>query len=553
MRFTTRALWTMAALLSSLACAGGIGGGADGAGGSAGASGGDGDGGDDQPSGDGAWLPARVRRLSNAEYDRTVAVLLGTTSTPGRDFTPDIRQSDFTINADQRVDPVFAARVQTAAAALAQESLTQVLGTVGCAATAASNDTACARAFISSFVPRAFRRPLGDEERSDLLTVFQTGANGGTFGDGAELVLRAVLQSSSFLYVTELGDSAPRNGLITLAPFETASALAYLLTGGPPDQALLDDAAAGNLSTAGTRNLHARRLIDSPGARAQIRRLIEEWLHLDLLESTGKDKQIYPRFEELRPSMAAETDAFIDEVVFQDDGTIGTLLAADYTVVDELLGGFYGLPGGSGLGKRSPLSGGPRRGLLTQASFLSVHGHDHESAPIKRGAVVLKKLLCASLPTPSELNITVVPPKPDPNLTTRERFALHSQDAACASCHALIDPIGFAFENFDGMGAHRTTENGRPVVTAAEVEGSLAGPVKDATELTARLADSEQLKTCFARQLFRFAAAQSGEPFEEKFFKEVWNLLSASSNTNVKDVLVAWAASSAFVTRQVGP
>jgi len=364
-------------------------------------------------------------------------------------------------------------------------------------------------------------------------------------------VVWAILQSPNFLYVTELGTTLPKSGVVRLGDYEIAAALSYLLTGGPPDTMLLMAAQQGKLGNAADRETHARRLIALPAARPQVARLVKEWLGLDRIDGTGKDKTAYPKYDDLRPSIAAESDAFISEAVFGDDGTITKVLTADYTVADQKLAQYYGLPFGAA-GKRISYGTVPRRGVIMQSAFLSVFAHDNETAPVKRGNTILRKVMCVILPLPGELNLKVVPPPPDPKKTTRERFTQHSTDAACAGCHSVIDPIGFSLENFDGMGGLRTMENGKAVVTDAEIKGAdVGGPVKDGAELMGKLGASDQVKNCFARNLFRFAAAQAGEGYEAMFFGTVWDKMPAGKRIDLKEMLVALAASDMFINRRV--
>jgi hypothetical protein len=491
-------------------------------------------------------LPARLRRLTNAEYDNTVAALLGTAQRLGASFGPDTRQGGFTVNADQRVNSLLAAQLKAAAETLAADAVAKHLPALApCAASAPGDD--CARQFIAAFARRAFRRPLKDDEARALFTVYQAGTDGGGFSDGVELVITAVLQAPSFLYLSELGTGG--GATVRLADHEIASVLSYLLTGAPPDDALIAAADAGQLTSPEARQAAARRLLGLPAARAQVRRFVAEWLGLDALSATGKDQAVYPMFAELRPLMQQETDAFVEEAVFADSGTLGRLLTADYTVVDPKLAAFYGAAGGAGA--RASLAAGPRRGILDQAAFLATHAHTDESAPVKRGAEVRRKLLCQTMPLPQDLNIVVVPPKPDPSLTTRQRFAAHSNNALCAGCHTLIDPIGFSFESFDGMGAYRTTENGKPVDTTGvltEAEDA-DGPFADSAALAARLAGSAIARRCFARQLFRFASAQNGDATEAAFV-DAWSGLAPDAQDKLLEILVAYAGSDVAVVRR---
>lgn len=494
-----------------------------------------------------AYIDARIRRLTNAEFDQSVAALLGTHQTPGASFAFDVRQNGFSANAEQRVDSVLAGQIASAVEALAAEADPALL--VPCSPE--PDPRACAAQFIDTFGARAFRRPLDPAEKDGLLAVYDVGCEGAAFEDGVRLVVAAVLQSASFLYLTELGGEA-KDGLVTLTPSETASTLAYFLTGGPPDDALTEAASSGELASAADREREARRLLQGPGARAQVRRFVEEWLGVIDLERTGKSPAVYPAYDALRPSMKAETDAFIDDVVWSGDADVATLFGADYTLADEPLASFYGASSdGAGEPARVSLEGTGRRGILTHASFLATFGRATESAPIKRGVLVLKRVLCAELGAPPMLEDPIMPPGPDPSRTTRERFEAHTADPGCRACHKMIDPIGFAFEAFDGMGARRDAENGKPVDTAGDIQGTaIDGPVEDAADLALTIAGSEALVRCFARNAFRFGSAQAGWKTEDAFLA-FWEAQPPELRSNVVETLVAFVKSDLFVTRKV--
>lgn len=498
------------------------------------------------------YIEARIRRLTNAELDRSLAALLGTSQSFAAGFAPDVRQHGFSANAEQRVDTVLAGQLASAAEAVAAEAVnTNLAAIVPCSPE--PDDRACAADFVASFGARAFRRPIEDIEREAMLAVYDVGREGAAFEDGVRLVVTAILQSASFLYLTELGGK-PKDGIATLTPWEAAATLSYFLTGGPPDEALVKAASSGDLQTAAAREREARRLLEKPGARAQVRRFVEEWLGVVDLERTSKSAAVYPDFDALRPSMKAETDAFIDDVVWNGDGTVATLFGADYTLADEPLASFYGVSGG---GAEEPLrvslEGTSRRGILTHASFLATMGRSTESHPVKRGVVVLRRVLCAPLGAPPMLEDPIVPPPPDPSLTTRERFAAHTSDPGCRGCHRRIDPIGFAFEGFDGMGRARTQENGKPIITDGVIEGTeIDGPVADAADLAGKLAESEDALRCFARNAFRFGSAQ-GDGATEEAFLAFWEKQPRAMRTNVVETLVAFVKSDLFVKRKVSP
>jgi hypothetical protein len=519
---------------------------ATGGGGSTGGAG-NGGGGTGQPNPGATEIPARIRRLTNAEYDRTVAALLGTSTQPALAFTPDSRQSGFTINADQRVDGVLADQLKLSAETLARQAVTTRLATlVPCAAAA---NEACAGTFMDGFGRRAFRRPLTPDEKSGLVDVFRVGIEGGTFADGIELVITAVLQAPAFLYLTELGTSNTSGQLVTLTDHETAAQLSYFLTGAPPDDALAGAADAGRLRDAAARATEARRLLSETQARGQTRRLLEEWLGIDGLAATDKDAALYPRFRELRPAMLEETGSFIDEVLWRDAGSLGLLLTADFTVAPPALASFYGLSGG-GTG-RLPLAGVRRRGILHHASFLAAHAHADSSAPVIRGAVIRRKLFCHQLTLPTDPSIVVVFPPPDPSRTTRERYEAHVSNDACRGCHSLIDPMGFAFEGFDGMGATRTRDNNKPIDTSGTLIGTdVDGDIGDSMDLAMRLGGSAAVRSCFARNVLRFGSAQTNSGVEREFLNIVASLPAAEQD-KLLDLLVAFSRSELFVNRRV--
>ena len=526
---------------------------------------------DDAPGADGvteadpslAWLPARVRRLSNRELDNSVRDLLGTTTSVSTWLPPDTRQSGFTQSADQRVDGTYGGQLQIAAEALAEEAVASRLDTlIACNYTVDARG--CAATFIDDFAARAFRRPLIDEERSGLLVVYDTGAGGvdengeaiGTFPDGIEAVIRAVLMSGSFLYVTELG-KGEASELLDLDPYETASQLSYLVTGAPPDLELLGAAAQDGLRTADEREAHARRLLaENPHALEQLARALKEWLGLDQLANIDRESSVDAPFSTLSPLFDSETDAFIAEVVAHGDGTLGMLLTADFTMVDANLASFYGVPYDATTGwARASLGDTPRRGLLSQASFLSTYASNAPpgSSPVKRGKAVLNQMLCNDIQFPTDPEVAMqaaMTPPADGTTTTRERFEQHATNPACSGCHKLLDGIGFAFENFDQVGNYRSTENGKPVDASGELSGSdVDGAYENAAGLVARLASSEQVHRCFAKNFFRFASAQTSEDTEARYL-EAWASMPTDTRGRIAELIVEYIRSDMFMKRR---
>jgi hypothetical protein len=503
----------------------------------------------------GALLPTRIRRLTNAEYDASVQALLGTQQALAATmFPPDSRQANFTLNDAQRVDPVLAKQLDDAATALAGEARGN--GTLDrlapCADPAGGGDP-CARTFIQSFGGKAYRRPLTSDEVDALFTAYQAGANGATYDDGVELVVRATLQSAGFLYLTELGDSdfGGQPPEVALNKYELASSLSYLVAAGPPDDTLVTAALNGELATPAGREVQARRLLQQPGARDRLVRVVREWLGIDGVSATAKDTTVYPAFADLRDGIDTESVAFINEVMKSSGGSVGDLLGADWSVVDSnLASSFYGVPF-AGAGARTNLGG--RRGILNQGAFLSVFAHASESAPVLRGVAVLRRVGCFTIQSPTELNINVTPPVPDPTKTTRARYAAHSV-STCATCHDSIDSVGFAFEGFDGMGEARTTENGNPVdsTTMIALGSDFDGSYADSNALAAKLATSATVRSCVARQLFRASAGRSDSTVKaaEDDFVTMWQASPAEGQDKIIETLIAYVRSPSFGKRR---
>lgn len=500
-----------------------------------------------------ALIPARIRRLSNAEYDASAHAILGSESRPGESFAPDARQAGFTVNDAQRVDTVLVKQLFAAAETLAAEARPRFGELAPCSTP--DDAESCAVDFIESFGSTAYRRPLDAEEAEGLLDVYRVGAEGASYEDGIELTIRALLQSAGFLYLTELGDGGHNaDGSVSLTAYELANSLSYLMTAGPPDQALVDAALEGKLASAEGRVEELLRLRDQarPESDERLVRLIREWLGIDRIENTAKDSNIYGQFDGVKAAMVAESHDFVKAVLEESSGDVRDFLGATWTVSsDNGLLGLYGASSGSGGRAELPA----RRGILNQGAFLAVHAHAHESTPVLRGVAVARRLGCIDIASPASLNINVVPPVPDPALTTRERFAAHTSDPECVQCHRVIDPFGNAFELFDGMGNQRSEENGKAIDSTTEISigADFDGSYADSNQLAEALANSATVRSCFARHIFRATVARSDDSVsaaEDAFIEEL-EAMPAEQQGNVMDTLIAYVSGPLFTHRRL--
>lgn len=495
------------------------------------------------------FLPARVRRLTDLEYENTVVAVVGAPEHVADELPPDVRRDGYTSNDEQAVPSALATRYDAIARDVAHRAVTQRFDRlVTCTKPPGPS---CAATFVETVARRAWRRPLDTTERSLLLTVFdQAERAGGGFAAGAEAVLAALLESPSLLYLTELGPNPPPHGIVTLTPYEVASQLSYTVRGTPPDEALLDAAASGTLLAADERERQARRLLAQSDTRLHFRRFILEWLEVDGLESTAKDATVFPDYEDLKRAMLDETKAFVDEAMVFGGGSLRALLGAHFASVDPTMARFYGL---KTWGARASLAGTRREGVLQQASFLAAHAHEEGTSPIKRGDFVLRRLLCRRFPRPSEVGIETVLPPPSRAKTTRERFAAHTNDPGCAACHQTIDPLGYAFEGFDAIGEARTTENGKPIDTSVRVKlGQETVTFGDSLDLSEWLASSPEAAQCYLRQAFRYFTSSADAKVESELLA-LTGALPPARRDNLFEALVAFIRSDLFIRREVRP
>lgn len=486
--------------------------------------------------------PRVLRLLTREEYANTVADLLSIPKPAVDDLPVEPRVAGYDNNA---AASIVTSRHLDAYLAIADRLVRESLATaksklVSCDLATSS----CRTSFVEKMGRRAFRRPLRAEERARFEGMFASELSP-TADEGVALVVSALLVSPSFLYRSELGADAG-DGTFALTPFEVATALSYTFLGVGPDERMLDLAAKGSFDV----EAEARALLADPRSHAQVGRFFHQWLDTGALLSANKDKAIYPTFTDaVREGLAAEEKAFVNHVVFDGSHTFKELLTADYVFANPAVAGFYGL---SGEGK---IAAGPQRGgILTLGSVLASHAHANESSPIRRGKFVRERILCQDLlPPPPSADTT--PPGLDATLTTRERFAKHTSNAACASCHQFIDGVGFSFERYDGVGAYRETENGKPIDASGVIKGreSLESGTSEAFDgpkgLAALLAKSETAPKCFATQWFRFARGMK-EDGAEVCAARALGAKFLEKNQDIRELMVAAVTQRSFLVRR---
>ncbi len=496
-----------------------------------------------------------LRRLTRREYNATVRDLLGDTTLPADQF-PNDRDDTFGFRRSGVVAVQDATLIRTAAESLAAGAVRN-LATVAPCNVAMAGEPVCAKQFVDGFGPRAYRRPLSQTDTDHLMALYNAGRNTLKLAhaDAIGLVIEGVLQSPAFLYHWEAPPAAPvREGmLVRLSPYEVASRLSYFLWGSMPDKDLFAAAAGNKLGTPAEVDAQARRLLADPRAKDAVTAFFEDWLSLDGLKDKAKDAKAYPEYNDaLKTAMTGESRAFFQNVIFDGDGRWGTLLGATYSFVNQALGGVYGLPQVRGTAmQRTDLDPKQRAGFLTQAGFLTLTGAADGSHPVRRGLAVYEKLLCRELPPPPA-NVPPAKP-PTPGVSTRQRFVEHDLNECAKACHAQMDSIGFAFENYDGIGKYRTMDSGQPVDATGSV--SLDGSSKsfaNAVELSGLLARSDDTRRCFATEWMRFALLRAETAADQASINTAAATF-ARPESGVRDLLVAVATSRTFRYRSPSP
>jgi mono/diheme cytochrome c family protein len=350
---------------------------------------------------------------------------------------------------------------------------------ITCHPASPAQEEGCARTILSTLAKHAYRRPVTARDVDPLMTFYEGGRKAGAFEDGIELALRRLLASPQFLVRAEKEPAAVAAGhTYRIADLELASRLSFFLWSSIPDDELIDLASQGRLSAPKTIEQQVRRMLADPRADALVRNFGEQYLYLRNLAATSPDGIFYPDWDdELRQAFKRETQLFFESII-RDDRNVVDLLTADYTFVNERLARHYGIPNIYGSHFRRVTLGpalDARRGILGKGSFLSITWtQNFRSSPVKRGVWVLENILGTPPPEPPPN----VPPLEDSNdksgkiLTLREQMTVHRRNQPCAGCHRIMDPIGFALENFDADGRWRTKqggEGGTPIDAAVEL------------------------------------------------------------------------------------
>jgi mono/diheme cytochrome c family protein len=335
----------------------------------------------------------------------------------------------------------------------------------------------CARRILSKLAQHAYRRPVSGTDLELLLPFYREGRQKGTFETGIQLALRRLLASPTFVFRAENDPQNAKRGVaFRISDLELATRLSFFIWSSIPDVTLIDLAAQNRLRQPDVLEGQVRRMLADPRADALAKNFAGQWLHLRNLENKRPNTDEFPDFDnDLREAFQREAELFFASIMREDRGVVD-LLTADYTFVNERLARHYGIPNVYGSRFRRvtlPPELAPRRGLLGKGGILMATSQADRTSPVLRGKWILENLL-GTTPPPPPANVPPLDIKPGAApRTIRERMAAHRQPA-CASCHQMIDPLGFALESFDAIGAWRTQENGRPIDSSSRLADGTA-------------------------------------------------------------------------------
>ncbi len=492
-----------------------------------------------------------LRRLTAREYLNTARDLLGDTTLDSGDVpseSDDLSNNAFPFRQPAAVGSFEAGNLQSAAETLASHLVTKLSSVLPCKPANSGAEPDCANQFITTFGAKVFRRPLEPTEVADLTAMYQTGRTtlALDFNGAIDLLIEAMLQSPQFVYHWEMdpGPAVKDGNLVQLGNYQVANRLSYFLWGTMPDPTLFAAAAAGQLTTTDGLEAQIQRMLADPKVADMAADFFDDWLDVNVLSTRPKDPTLYPMWnQDLATAMENEVRSYGSSVV-TGSGSFADLLTGTATSANEALAAVYQVDGVTGTSpKPVTLDSTQRSGLLTLAGFLAVTGASDGSSPVRRGHAIYTRLLCNVLPNPPN---NVPPPQPPtPGLTTRDRFVQHDQNRCTGTCHNAMDPIGYGFESYDGIGQYRTTDQELPVDASGQI--SLDGQMQafpDAVALTQMLANSPDVQSCFARQWTRYALNRWDTAADLASVQAAATAFQASGN--MRDLIAAVATSRTF-------
>ena len=416
-----------------------------------------------------------------------------------------------------------------------------------CTPAKATDELPCASKILSVLGRRAYRRPVSETDLKPLLAFYQTGRKAGDFNNGIEMALRAMLVSPNFLFRIERDN--PSSGVHRVNDYELASRLSFFLWSSIPDDELLALAAQGRLRDETVLTQQVARLLEDPKSKAFVSNFSGQWLFLRSLDQVKPDPDVFPEFDNsLRRSFQQETQLFFNAIL-RDNRPVTEFLDAKYTYLNQRLAEFYGIPGVNGSQfRRVELTDGKRGGLLSQGSILTVTSYPNRTSVVQRGKWVLENLLGTPPPAPPPNIPALDPHGKDGKMSMRQAMEMHRANPVCASCHSKMDPIGFALENFDGIGQWRDKDNGSAIDSSGKLPDGSAFDGAAGLRQALLSAHQEEFISTFTEKLITYALGRGVEPYDRPAMRSIMRE-AAKQNTTIPALINALIRSPQFQMR----
>jgi hypothetical protein len=472
--------------------------------------------------------PVVMRRLTESQYRNSIQDIFGDVALGGR-FEPDQRiASLIAVGAgNATVTPGSLEEYDRMAMGIAGQVVDpqrrdQLIPCKPASATAP--DDACARTFLAKVGHLLFRRPLTEPELANSIKVASTGAaDVKDFYFGLQLALGRMLVAPQFLFIKEQSESDPaRAGGLRLTPHAMATRLSLLFWGSTPDLPLLKAAESRELNTPRGLTTQVDRLLASPRLEAGVRAFFADMLGFDGFEGLTKDGQLYPNYSaEVGKQAQEQTLRTIVEHLVVQKADYRDLFTSNKTFMTPLLASVYGVPYPSPWGRPWEWTAYefpkdiPQAGILTHISFTALHSHGGSTSATLRGIGIREVLLCQPVPPPPpDVDFSKFEASAKGPMTIRERMRAHAENAACASCHRMLDPPGLALENYDTIGRFRRTDNGAPIDPSGVLDGV---NYTDASGLGRALHDNPRTPACVAQRAYTYANGRPATPNETQW------------------------------------
>ena len=423
-----------------------------------------------------------------------------------------------------------------------------------CRPSAASDQTACAKRILSTLERRAYRRPATAADLQDVMPFYEAGLKDGGFDRGIEQALERLLVSPQFLFRIERDPASVRPGAaFAVSDLELASRLSFFLWSSIPDDELLDIAAEGKLREAAVLEREVRRMLADPKAESLVTNFAEQWLYVRDIEAKKPDDLLFPDFDEtLREGFRKETDLFLDSVLLDPTRSVLDLMTANYSFVNERLAKHYGIPNVEGTYFRRVTfpPDSPRGGLLGQGSILTLTSYATRTSPVLRGKWILENIL-SSPPPPPPPNVPALKTEASDTgkpLTMRQAMEAHRANPVCASCHARMDPIGFAMDNFDAVGRWRDTDAGQAIDASGVLpDGTKFNGIVDLKK--ALLRHPEQFVETVAEKLLMYGIGRNVQYYDRPAVRAIVRE-SRASNYSFASLVLGVVKSAPFQMRR---